>query len=71
MGTKTFASIFVICVNFVLNETFFDFFQKTLFGLGGDILSKAAYSSDVGGQVLMIESETPVRQVPKQDDGLK
>ena len=48
MGTKTFASIFIICANFFLNETFFDFFQKILSGFDGDILSRTSYYSTVG-----------------------
>ena len=48
MGNKMLASILVICANFFLNKTFFGFFQKTLSGFGGDILSRAVYSSTVG-----------------------
>ena len=58
MGTKTFASIFVIWANFFLNEIFFDFFQKTLFGFGGDILSRAVYSSTIGVKFLWLKVNT-------------
>ena len=46
--SRLFALMFIIWANFFLNETFFDLFQKTLFGFGGDILSRVAYSSTVG-----------------------
>ena len=46
--SRMLAFIFIIWANFFLNETFVAFFQKTLFGLGDAILSKAEYSSIVG-----------------------
>ena len=65
MGTKMLASIFIICANF------FWLLPKDLIRIWWRYSKQSSILFHCWNQVFSIEGETPIRRVPKQDDGLK